>query len=91
MVIIIYEVPADFSNFSFCNFSVQKLLFLYWEKYCCTVVYMNEEYSRTTDEYVCAGTYVFFTERLIFFFTGAVIWCTKNWRYLSVLEFIFLY
>ena len=52
---------------------------------------MNEEYSRTTDEYVCAGTYVFFTERLIFFFTGAVIWCTKNWRYLSVLEFIFLY
>ena len=34
---------------------------------------MNEEYSRTTDEYVCSGTYVFFYWEIDIFFTGAVI------------------
>ena len=56
---------------------VQKFMSLYWDTYCCTVVYMyfillKKKCSRTTDEYVCSGVYVL-SERLIFFCTGAVI------------------
>ena len=41
-------------------------------------------------QYVCSGT-CFCTERLIIFLYWSCYLCTKNWRYLSVLEFIFLY
>ena len=74
---------------------VQKFIFLYWDTYCCTVVYMyfialKKKCSRTTDEYVCSGVYVL-SERWIFFLYWSCYLSTKNWRYLSVLEFIFLY
>ena len=50
--------------FIFCTATfifVLRFIFLHWDKYCCTVVhiYCTEEYSRTTDEYVFSGTYVF--------------------------------
>ena len=47
--------------------------------YCCINDFYctcTEEYSRTTDEYVCSGTYDFVLRDIyIYFFTGAVINC----------------
>ena len=51
---------------------------------------LKKKCSRTTDEYVCSGVYVL-SERWIFFLYWSCYLSTKNWRYLSVLEFIFLY
>ena len=95
IVIIIYKVPTDFfqkflkniflyRNFYFCTeiyISVLEYILLY----CCVYVFhCTEECSRTTDEYVCSGVYVFVLRDWYFFCTGAVI-CVLR------IEDIFLY
>ena len=67
MVIIICEVPTDFSNFIF----VLKFIFLYWYTllYCCMhVFYCTEECSRTLQWICLFWSLCFCTKRLTFFF-----------------------
>ena len=112
MVIIIYEVPTNFSNFSFliflyrnsyfctemyisvlgntllycCHiflsnflffifctatfFFVLRFIFLLWDKYCCTVVYMNFTVLKNI---VAQPMNMFVLELMSLSFTGAVI------------------
>ena len=135
MVIIIYEVPTNFSRFSFLIFLfrnfyfcteiyisvlgytllycchiflsifllifctatfifVLRFIFLYWDKYCCTVVYMNftvlkNLVAQPMNMFVLELMFLYW-EIDIYFYWSCYL-CTKSWRYLSVLEFIFLY
>ena len=82
MVIIIYEVHTDFSNFSFSIFLYRNFYFCteiyisvlgYTLLYCCIHVFyfiVLKNLVAHCNEYVCCGVYVFV---LIFFCAGAVI------------------
>ena len=123
MVIIIYEVPTNFSRFSFLIFLfrnfyfcteiyisvlgytllycchiflsifllifctatfifVLRFIFLYWDKYCCTVVYMNftvlkNLVAQPMNMFVLKLMFLYW-EIDIFFFWSCYL-CTKNW------------
>ena len=100
---IIYKVPTDFfqilKKIFFCTerfIFVLKIIFLYWDTYCCTVVYiyfivLKNIVTQPMNMFVLEFMFFFLIRDWYIFFYWSCCLCTKNWRYLSVLEFIFLY